>query len=191
FYRRYDRLLEGGIWAIVDVEFELPEEGTKTSPFRIADLKPIQLARFDFNEFVEGRRTFTRDEWIDVLLRSAGLEPSRMEQRLKLLLLTRFVPFVEKNYNLIELGPRGTGKSYAYSEMSPYCILLSGGKASTANLFYNNARREVGLVGHWDVVAFDEVGGLKVTDPDAVQIMKDYMANGRCSRGITQVMADA
>ena len=114
-----------------------------------------------------------------------------MEPRLKLLLLTRFIPFVEKNYNFIELGPRGTGKSYAFSEMSPYCILISGGKASTANLFYNNARRQVGLVGHWDVVAFDEVGGLKVRDPDAIQIMKDYMANGRFSRGLAQVHADA
>jgi ATP-dependent Lon protease len=114
-----------------------------------------------------------------------------MQHRLKMLLMTRFIPFVEKNYNFIELGPRGTGKSYAYSEMSPYCILISGGKASTANLFYNNARRQVGLVGHWDVVAFDEVGGLKVQDPDAIQIMKDYMANGRFSRGVTQVLADA
>ena len=125
------------------------------------------------------------------LLRSLGLEPSRFDQRLKLLLLSRFIPFVEKNYNFIELGPRGTGKSYAFSEMSPYCILISGGKASSANLFYNNARRQVGLVGHWDVVAFDEVGGMKVTDPDTIQIMKDYMANGRFSRGVTQVHADA
>ncbi len=191
YYRRYERLLEGGIWAIVDVEFRPLEEGTKGSPFHVADLKPIQLARFDLDEYVEGRRAFSRDEWIDLLLRSVGLEPSRMEPRLKLLLLTRFVPFVEKNYNFIELGPRGTGKSYAFSEMSPYCILISGGKASTANLFYNNARRQVGLVGHWDVVAFDEVGGLKVTDPDAFQIMKDYMANGRFSRGLAQVHADA
>jgi ATP-dependent Lon protease len=114
-----------------------------------------------------------------------------MENRLKILLLTRLVPFVEKNYNFIELGPRGTGKSYAFSEMSPYCMLISGGKASTANLFYNNARRQVGLVGHWDVVAFDEVGGMRITDPDVVQIMKDFMANGRFSRGITQVLADA
>jgi len=191
FYRRFDRLLEGGIWAIVDVEFDMPEEGPKSSPFRIADLKPIQLARFDFVEYTAARGAFTRDEWMDALLRSVGLEPRLMDLRLKLLLLSRFIPFVEKNYNFIELGPRGTGKSYAYSEMSPYCILLSGGKASTANLFYNNARRQVGLVGHWDVVAFDEVGGLKVTDPDSIQIMKDYMANGRFSRGLAQVLADA
>ncbi|MEI8182401.1 MAG: protease Lon-related BREX system protein BrxL [Desulfomonile sp.] len=191
FYRRYERLLEGGIWAIVDVEFRVSDEGKKDSPFHIVDLKPIQLARFDLEEYLEGRRSLTRDEWIDLLLRSIGLEPARMEKRLKILLLTRLIPFVEKNYNFIELGPRGTGKSYAFSEMSPYCMLISGGKASTANLFYNNARRQVGLVGHWDVVAFDEVGGIRITDPDVVQIMKDYMANGRFSRGITQVLADA
>ena len=191
FYRRYERLLEGGIWAIIDVEFRLSEEGKKDSPFHIVDLRPIQLARFDLEEYLEGRSAMSRDEWIDLLLRSVGLEPLRMERRLKILLITRFIPFVEKNYNFIELGPRGTGKSYAFSEMSPYCMLLSGGKASTANLFYNNARRQVGLVGHWDVVAFDEVGGMRITDPDVVQIMKDYMANGRFSRGVTQVLADA
>lgn len=191
FHRRYQRLLEGGIWAIIDVEFRLSEEGKKDSPFHIADLRPIQLARFDLEEYLEGRRGLTREEWIDLLLRSVGLEPMMMERRLKMLLLTRLIPFVEKNYNFVELGPRGTGKSYAFSEMSPYCMLISGGKASTANLFYNNARRQVGLVGYWDVVAFDEVGGMRITDPDVVQIMKDYMANGRFSRGITQVLADA
>jgi len=190
YYRRYERLLEGGIWALVDLEF-VPPANKGDSPFHIADLKPIQLARFDEEEFLHGRAEFTRDEWLDILTRTVGLEPDRMDDRLKLLLACRLIPFVEKNYNLIELGPRGTGKSYAFSEMSPYCILLSGGKASSANLFYNNARRQVGLVGHWDVVAFDEVGGMKVTDPDTIQIMKDYMANGRFSRGITQVMADA
>ena len=190
FYRRYDRLLEGGIWAMVEVEFRQPDE-KKDSPFYIADLKPIQLARFDEEEFVDGRSQFTRDEWVDILIRTLGLEPDRMDRRLKMLAIIRLIPFVEKNYNFIELGPRGTGKSYAFSEMSPYCILISGGKASSANLFYNNARRQVGLVGHWDVVAFDEVGGVKVTDPDTIQIMKDYMANGRFSRGVTQVHADA
>ena len=191
FYRRYDRLLEGGLWAIVDIDFRADADGAEGSPFHISELKPIQLARFDFDEYCAGRKEFTTDEWIDVLLRSAGLEAIRFERRLKLLLLARFVPFVEKNFNFIELGPRGTGKSYAFSEMSPYCMLISGGKASTANLFYNNARRQVGLVGHWDVVAFDEVGGMKVTDPDTIQIMKDYMANGRFSRGVAQVHADA
>ncbi len=190
FYRRFERLLEGGIWAIVDVEFRIDAE-KNGSPFHITELKPIQLARFDFDEYCQGRRDFSTDEWLDVLLRSAGLEGTRFDRRLKLLLLSRFLPFVERNYNFIELGPRGTGKSYAFSEMSPYCILISGGKASTANLFYNNARRQVGLVGHWDVVAFDEVGGMKVTDPDTIQIMKDYMANGRFSRGVAQVQAEA
>ena len=191
FYRRYERLLEGGIWAIVDVEFRLPEEGKKDSPFHIVDLKPIQLTRFDLDEYLDGRRALSRNEWIDLLLRSVGLEPLRMEHRLKMLLLTRLIPFVEKNYNFIELGPRGTGKSYAFSEISPYCILLSGGKASPANLFYNNARRQVGLVGHWDVVAFDEIGSLKFPDQEAIDIMKNYMANGRFSRGYSQVLADA
>ena len=175
---------------MVEVEFRQPEE-KKDSPFHIADLKPIQLARFDEEEFVDGRSQLTRDEWVDVLIRTLGLEPDKMDGRLKMLNLTRLIPFVEKNYNFIELGPRGTGKSYVFSEMSPYCILISGGKASSANLFYNNARRQVGLVGHWDVVAFDEVGGMKVTDSDTIQIMKDYMANGRFSRGVTQVHADA
>lgn len=192
FHRRYDRLLEGGIWALVDIEYLVSEEtGKGTSPFHVVDLKPIQLARFDLDDFCAARRAFTTDEWLDVLTRSLGLEASRFDTRRKMLFLTRLIALVEKNYNFIELGPRGTGKSYAFSEFSPYSILVSGGKASTANLFYNNARRQVGLVGHWDVVAFDEVGGMKVTDPDAIQIMKDYMANGRFSRGITQVHADA
>jgi ATP-dependent Lon protease len=191
YYRRYERLLEGGIWAIVDLEYAQNDEGSKGSPFHIADLKPVQLARFDFEEYTQGRKQLTTEEWVDTLLRSVGLEPTRLEGRAKLLLLSRLIPFVEHNYNFIELGPRGTGKSYAFSEFSPYCILISGGKASSANLFYNNARRRVGLVGYWDVVAFDEVGGMKVSDPDVMQIMKDYMANGRFSRGVTQVMADA
>lgn len=193
FYRRYERLLEGGVWATIELEHRAADDTDKknSSPFHVADLKPIQLARFDFDEFCQGRAKFTRDEWIDVIIRSLGLEPSRMAHRLKLLHISRLIGFVEKNFNFIELGPRGTGKSYVYSEMSPYCILLSGGQASKANLFYNNSTKKVGLVGHWDVVAFDEVGGLKVTDPEVVGIMKDYMANGRFSRGVTQVIADA
>ena len=164
---------EGGIWAIVDVEYMANEDGApkEASPFRIAELRPIQLARFDFDELREAAQQFTTDEWIDVLLRSVGLEPTTFARRLKLLLLARLIPFVEHNYNFIELGPRGTGKSYVFSEFSPYCILISGGKASSANLFYNNARRKVGLVGFWDVVAFDEVGGMKVSDPD---VMHDH-----------------
>ncbi len=196
FYRLYDRLLEGGIWAIIDLEYrgdedEFTRSKGKGSPFHITELRPIQLARFDFEEFCQGRAAFTTDQWMDALVRSMGLEPAQMQRRLKLLLLARFLPYVEKNYNFIELGPRGTGKSYVFSEMSPYGILISGGKASSANLFYNNARRQVGLVGHWDVVSFDEIGGMKVQDPDTIQIMKDYMANGRFSRGIAQVLAEA
>ena len=191
YFKRYSRLLEGGIWAIVEVEFRPEGDGKNSSPFHIAGLKPIQLARFDFDEFCGGRKEFTTDEWLDALVRSIGLEPQRFDRRLKLLLLSRLIAFVEKNYNFIELGPRATGKSYSFSEMSPYCILISGGKASSANLFYNNARRQVGLVGYWDVVAFDEVGGMKVNDPHTIQIMKDYMANGRFSRGVKQVNADA
>jgi len=196
FYTQYERLLEGGIWATVDLEYraegdETERKGKGYSPFHIAELRPIQMARFDFAEYCEARAAFTTDEWTDLLVRSAGLEPSMLSHRLKLLTLARFLPYVEKNFNFIELGPRGTGKSYVFSELSPYGILISGGKASSANLFYNNARRKVGLVGFWDVVAFDEVGGMKVTDPDTVQIMKDYMANGRFSRGQAQVMADA
>jgi ATP-dependent Lon protease len=191
YYRRYERLLEGGIWAITDVEYHANDDGPKGSPFHIADIKPVQLARFDFEEYAQLRSEFSTDEWIDILIRSVGLEPLTFDRRLKLLLLSRLIPFVEHNYNFIELGPRGTGKSYAYSEFSPYCILISGGKASSANLFYNNARRKVGLVGYWDVVAFDEVGGMKVSDPDVMQIMKDYAANGRFSRGVTQITAEA
>lgn len=192
FHRRYDRLLEGGVWAMVDLEFRLDEEGGRGgSPFHVADLKPIQLARFDLDDFCSGRAQFETNEWVDVLLRTLGLEPDQLDARRKLLHLTRLIGLVERGFNFIELGPRGTGKSYAFSEFSPYSILVSGGKASTANLFYNNARRKVGLVGYWDVVAFDEVGGMRVTDPDTIQIMKDYMANGRFSRGITQVHAEA
>lgn len=191
FYRQYERLLEGGVWAIVDLEYRSVEGEDGGSPFHVADLKPIQLARFDFDEYADGRRAFTTDEWLDALVRSVGYASEKLEHRVKLLLITRLLPFVEKNYNFIELGPRGTGKSYAFSEMSPYSMLISGGKATPANLFYNNARRQVGLVGYWDVVAFDEVGGLKLTDSDVVNIMKDYMANGRFSRGIAQVLAEA
>jgi ATP-dependent Lon protease len=131
YHTRYDRLLEGGIWAIIDVEYR-PKDEDRDSPFEIVELKPVQLARFDFEEFCEGRRQLSTEEWLDILIRSTGVEPARMSHRLKLLLLSRFIPFVEKNFNFIELGPRGTGKSYIYSEMSPYCILISGGKASTA-----------------------------------------------------------
>jgi ATP-dependent Lon protease len=158
--------------------------------FSIEDLRPIQLTRFDFARYTEGRAAFTRDEWLAAVLRSVGLEPTKLSHRVKMHFIARLAALVEPNYNYIELGPRGTGKSYFFSEFSPYATLISGGQATKATLFYNNARRKVGLVGYWDTVAFDEVGGIKVRDPDTIQIMKDFMANGRFSRG-AEVIADA
>lgn len=188
FYRGIDRILEGGIWAEVLVAHNEVEEDDYA--FYIEELRPIQLSRFDFDVYMAGRAEFTRDEWLDVVVRTIGLEPSEFTFRQKLHLLTRMVPFVEKNYNFIELGPRGTGKSYVFSEFSPYSTLLSGGQASTPTLFYNNTRRTVGMVGFWDTIAFDEVGGVKIKDPTTITIMKDFMANGRFSRG-ADVIADA
>lgn len=188
FYRDNDRLLEGGIWAEVTLSHNDIEEDDYA--FYIEELRPIQLSRFDFERYAEGRNSFSRDEWLDVIMRSVGLEPSKLAHRLKMHFVARLAPLVESNYNYIELGPRGTGKSYFFSEFSPYATLISGGQATKATLFYNNARRKVGLVGYWDTVAFDEVGGIKVRDPDTIQIMKDFMANGRFSRG-AEVIADA
>ena len=188
FYRDNERLLEGGIWAEVTLSHNDIEEDDYA--FYIEDLRPIQLSRFDFQQYTDGRSAFTRDDWLDVIMRSVGLEPSKLSQRVKMHFVARLAPLVEPNYNYIELGPRGTGKSYFFSEFSPYATLISGGQATKATLFYNNARRKVGLVGYWDTVAFDEVGGIKVRDPDTIQIMKDFMANGRFSRG-AEVIADA
>lgn len=188
FYRDNDRLLEGGVWAEVILGHNDSDDDDYA--FYIEELRPIQLSRFDFDAFVEGRQKFTRDEWLEVMLRSVGLEPTGMSRRLQFHFLARLFPFVESNYNFIELGPRGTGKSYVFSEFSPYSTLISGGQTSTSVLFYNNQRRRVGIIGFWDVVAFDEVGGIRVRDRDTVQIMKDYMANGRFSRG-TEVTANA
>jgi ATP-dependent Lon protease len=188
FYRDNDRLLEGGIWAeIVIAHNDIDEDDYA---FYVEDLRPVQLSRFDFSAYGEAKKAFTRDEWLDVVLRSVGLEPANLPFRLKLHFVARLAPLVEPNFNFIELGPRGTGKSYFFSEFSPYSTLISGGQATKSVLFYNNARRKVGLVGFWDTVAFDEVGGIKVKDPDTIQIMKDYMANGRFSRGV-EVIADA
>lgn len=188
FYRDNERLLEGGIWAEVTLSHNDIEEDDYA--FYIEDLRPIQLSRFDFQQYTDGRSAFTRDDWLNVIMRSVGLEPSKLSQRVKMHFVARLAPLVEPNYNYIELGPRGTGKSYFFSEFSPYATLISGGQATKATLFYNNARRKVGLVGYWDTVAFDEVGGIKVRDPDTIQIMKDFMANGRFSRG-AEVIADA
>jgi len=188
FYRDNDRLLEGGIWAEVTLVHNDIDDDDYA--FSVEDLRPIQLSRFDFGRYTEGRADFTRDEWIAAVLRSVGLEPGKLSKRVQLHYIARLACLVEPNYNYIELGPRGTGKSYFFSEFSPYATLISGGQATKATLFYNNARRKVGLVGFWDTVAFDEVGGIKVRDPDTIQIMKDFMANGRFSRG-AEVIADA
>jgi ATP-dependent Lon protease len=188
YYRDNERLLGGGIWAEVTVAHNDVDEDDYA--FYVEDLRPIQLSKFDFEAYCLGRQRFTRDEWLDALIRSIGLESSKMTLRTKLHFLCRLFPFVESNYNFIELGPRGTGKSYVFSEFSPYATLLSGGQASTPTLFYNNQRRKVGLVGFWDVIAFDEVGGARIKDPNTIDIMKDYMANGRFSRGV-DVIADA
>lgn len=188
FYRDNDRLLQGGLWCEVTIAYNEIEDDDYA--FYIEDLRPIQLSRFNFDQYREGREKCTRDEWLDIVLRSVGLEPSELTPRVKLHFIARLLPLVEPNFNFIELGPRGTGKSYFYSEFSPYSTLISGGQATKATLFYNNQRKKIGLVGFWDTVAFDEVGGIKIKDPDTIQIMKDFMANGRFSRGV-EVIADA
>lgn len=188
FYRDNDRLLQGGLWCEVTIAYNEIEDDDYT--FYIEDLRPIQLSRFNFEQYCEGREQCSRDEWLDIVLRSVGLEPSKLTPRVKMHFVARLLPLVEPNFNFIELGPRGTGKSYFFSEFSPYSTLISGGQATKATLFYNNQRKKIGLVGFWDTVAFDEVGGIKVKDPDTIQIMKDFMANGRFSRGV-EVIADA
>jgi ATP-dependent Lon protease len=188
--KKFEKLLVGGIWCIVTINY-FHEEGQKGSPFQIQDLKPIQLPNMDMDELFAARRAFTEDQWIDVLMRSTGMEPSELEQRVKWHLLARMIPFVENNFNLCELGPRGTGKSHIYKEVSPNSILVSGGQTTVANLFYNMGSRQVGLVGVWDIVAFDEVAGISFKDKDGIQIMKDYMASGSFSRGRDSISANA
>ena len=188
--KKYDKLLAGGIWSIITMHY-FYEEGQKGSPFLIDSLTPIQMPNMDMDEMLAGRRQFTETQWIDVLLRSCGYEPTHFDERTKWHLLCRILPLVENNYNVCELGPRGTGKSHIYKEISPNSILISGGQTTVANLFYNLASRTVGLVGLWDVVAFDEVAGISFKDKDGVQIMKDYMASGSFARGREQVNAYA
>jgi len=188
--KKFEKLLVGGIWCIITLQYFF-EEDQKGSPFVLQDLKPIQMPNMDMEELFQGRRAFTEDEWIDVLLRSTGMEPTQFSQRVKWHLLARMIPLVENNYNCCELGPRGTGKSHIYKEISPNSILISGGQTTVANLFYNMARRQVGLVGLWDVVAFDEVAGINFKDKDGVQIMKDYMASGSFARGRDAINAYA
>jgi ATP-dependent Lon protease len=190
YVKANEKLLAGGIWCIVTVHYYF-EEGQRGSPFSIADLKPIQMPNMDMEELFAARRQFTTKEWIDVLTRSTGMEPTVLDERTLWHLLVRLVPFVENNYNACELGPRGTGKSYVYEEISPNSIMISGGQTTVANLFYNMSRRQVGLVGMWDVVAFDEVAGINFKDPDGIQIMKGYMANGSFARGRDSIAASA
>ena len=204
---KYDRLLCGGIWCIVQLEYESEGDSTfgmedfdseprqkkqkDVSPISIRKLTPIQMPHIDIEEVRTGRKAFTQDEWMDVMLRSCGYEPEQLNQREKWLLLARMLPLVENNFNLCELGPRSTGKSHIYKEISPNSILVSGGQTTVANLFYNMGRKTVGLVGLWDCVAFDEVAGIKFKDKDGIQIMKDYMASGSFARGKEEKAASA
>ena len=188
--KKFEKLLVGGIWCILTLQY-FYEEDQKGTPFLLEELKPIQMPNMDMEELFSARDHFSEGQWIDVLLRSTGMEPTNFDERVKWHLLARMIPLVENNYNLAELGPRGTGKSHIYKEISPNSILVSGGQTTVANLFYNMARRQVGLVGVWDVVAFDEVAGISFKDKDGVQIMKDYMASGSFARGRDSINAYA
>lgn len=188
---KYERLLAGGIWCIVQMEYFYDEGDKNRVPFIINKLTPIQMPTIDMDEFKRSRAAFTTDEWVDVILRSTGLEPDKLNKRQKWLHLLRLVPLVENNYNYCELGPRSTGKSHVYKEISPNSILVSGGQTTVANLFYNMNTRQIGLVGLWDCVAFDEVAGITFKDKDGIQIMKDYMASGSFSRGKEEKNATA
>lgn len=190
-YRGNPRLLEGGLWCEVVVGYNYtPGVDEDDYTFHIEELRPIQVSRFDFDSFVKERGQFTTNEWCSLILRSIGIEADNVNPRQQMHYLARLLPLVEANYNFIELGPRGTGKSYTFSEFSPYSTLISGGQTTTATLFYNKTRRQVGIIGYWDNIAFDEVAGIKVKDPGTIQILKDYMANGRFSLG-TEVIAPA
>jgi ATP-dependent Lon protease len=202
YMREYERLLQGGVWAQVELDYFYDDAAQgKKSPFLIRSLKPIQLASFNADEYTTARAQFTRDEWLDLILRTTGVDPAYLEKlsdddpaksfRLKLLFLLRLIPFVESRFNLIELGPRGTGKSFVYREISPYSVLISGGGTTTANLFYNMQTQRVGLVGMWDVVAFDEVAGVGFKEKDGIQILKDFMESGSFVRGKEVISANA
>ena len=188
---KFDRLLCGGIWCIVQLEYEFLEEEKNASPIHIRKLTPIQMPHVDIEELKDGRKNFTEEEWLEIMLRSCGYEPDKLNDRERWLLLARMLPLVENNFNLCELGPRSTGKSHIYKEISPNSILVSGGQTTVANLFYNMGRKTVGLVGLWDCVAFDEVAGINFKDKDGIQIMKDYMASGSFARGKEEKAATA
>ena len=191
YVQKYDRLLCGGIWCILQLEYDYHEEDKKVSPIRVRKLTPIQMPHIDLDEIKSGRKMFSKDEWMTILLRSTGMEADKFTERQRWLLLARMIPLVENNFNLCELGPRSTGKSHIYKEISPNSILVSGGQTTVANLFYNMASKQVGLVGLWDCVAFDEVAGINFKDHDGIQIMKDYMASGSFARGKEEKAASA
>lgn len=191
YVKDFDKLLGGGIWCIVKLEYYYDENEKLSTPFIIESVTPIQMPNMDIDELIKGRRDFSKEEWIDILIRSIGMEPTQLEENVKWHMLLRMVPLCENNYNMCELGPRGTGKSHLYKEISPNSILISGGQTTVANLFYNMARRKIGLVGMWDTVAFDEVAGITFKDKDGIQIMKDYMASGSFARGKEEKAASA
>jgi ATP-dependent Lon protease len=189
--KRHPKLLVSGVWCIADLEYQHTEDHS-ASPWILESIKPIQLSHFDFEGYLAARRHFTTDEWIDLLIQSMGFNPEFFGRRSKLLQLTRLIPYCERNYNLIELGPKGTGKSHIYSEFSPHGLLISGGEVTVAKLFVNNASGRIGLVGYWDVLAFDEFAGKgKRVDKALVDILKNYMANKSFSRGIETLGAEA
>lgn len=188
--KEFEKLLVGGIWVIATLNY-YHEEGQASSPFAVSTLKPIQMPHMNMQELFDGRAAFTTEQWREALIRSIGMEPSTLEESVQWHLLARMIPFVENNYNVCELGPRGTGKSHIYKECSPNSMLVSGGQTTVANLFYNMSSRRIGLVGLWDIVAFDEVAGINFKDKDGIQIMKDYMASGSFGRGREQMEASA
>ena len=191
YVKDFEKLLGGGIWCIVKLQYFYDETAKDSSPFIIDSITPIQMPNMDMNEFMEGRKQFSKEDWIDVLIRSIGMEPTQLTYSVKWHMLLRMVPLCENNYNMCELGPRGTGKSHLYKEISPNSILVSGGQTTVANLFYNMSKRAIGLVGLWDTVAFDEVAGITFKDKDGIQIMKDYMASGSFARGKEEKAASA
>lgn len=191
FPQRYERLLGGNLWCMVNLEYDFDEADFRSQTIKIRNLQPIQLPNIDLDDILSNRKNFTKEEWIDILLRSCGMEPTQFDKRVKWLLIARLIPLVENNFNLCELGSRGTGKSHIYKEISPNSILVSGGQTTVANLFYNMRDKQIGLVGMWDCVAFDEVAGIKFKDQDGIAIMKDFMASGSFSRGKEEKNANA
>ncbi|NMM63705.1 protease Lon-related BREX system protein BrxL [Clostridium sp. P21] len=191
YAKDYEKLLGAGIWCIIKLQYLYDETTKNASPFLIEQVTPIQMPNMDMDELIEGRKQFTKEEWIDILIKSIGMEPTQLKNETKWHMILRMVPLCENNYNMCELGPRGTGKSHLYKEISPNSILVSGGQTTVANLFYNMSQRKIGLVGMWDTVAFDEVAGITFKDKDGIQIMKDYMASGSFARGKEEKAASA